>query len=747
VNTLVRRLGMAAAFATLAWPLVAAAAPADNEPAPGREPTILEDPLTPLVPERPAGEFDFDRVKAASLYAHGRMLLQRERYAEALARYQRAYRYDPSAVSILREIVPLAFELKRPAEAARYAVIAAEKDPQDPLLLQQLAIYLTQEGDFDRALHLYEKALQLRQGAPLDGRAVLLRSEMGRLQFLEGQFDRAAESFAVLRDALADPKKFGLPDAAVASLKTQVDVTYALMGEAFLESGRLDEAEQAFRKSNEAKPVKGLLGYRLAKVEARRGNHDEGLKKLDEYFQAKLSNAGTEPYKVLGDLLKKKLGDADRAEKETIARLAKMAEEDASNAPLAYELADRYLAAGKFAEAETTYLAAVNLEATIDGYRGLVKVYRRAENIDGLLSTLGQVVIEAESIDRLGEEAESLKQDKTLAARLVEAARKKGKADPDLEPLAPGAAVAAAELAIAKEDFDAADELYELALKSPRPARASVVLRWGLALFTSEQFERAARVFRRAIDEKVQPENNAAFHYYLSGALEFAGKTDEALAAAERAVAERPDSVPFRGRAAWILLHAKRHDEAEKRYLELLEKYGKDYTSQGVRETIREARLGLSNLCVMQNRIPEAEEWLELVLDEFPEDVGAMNDLGYLWSDQNKHLAKSHAMAKAAVAAEPENVAFRDTLGWVLFRLGRYEEAVAELKAAVELSEDDADGVILDHLGDAHSRLNDGAAALAAWRKAVESFKEAGEADKIPAIEEKIRRHNAPSKR
>ena len=44
-------------------------------------------------------------------------------------------------------------------------------------------------------------------------------------------------------------------------------------------------------------------------------------------------------------------------------------------------------------------------------------------------------------------------------------------------------------------------------------------------------------------------------------------------------------------------------------------------------------------------------------------------------------------------------MAYRDSLGWVLFRLGTLDEAVAELKAAA--AADEPDGVILDHLGDA----------------------------------------------
>ena len=58
---------------------------------------------------------------------------------------------------------------------------------------------------------------------------------------------------------------------------------------------------------------------------------------------------------------------------------------------------------------------------------------------------------------------------------------------------------------------------------------------------------------------------------------------------------------------------------------------------------MREARLLLSNIAVLQNRPAEAEEWLEQVLDEFPDDASASNDLGYLWAERGAHLERACA--------------------------------------------------------------------------------------------------------
>jgi hypothetical protein len=49
------------------------------------------------------------------------------------------------------------------------------------------------------------------------------------------------------------------------------------------------------------------------------------------------------------------------------------------------------------------------------------------------------------------------------------------------------------------------------------------------------------------------------------------------------------------------------------------------------------------------------------------DDAGADNDLGFLWADANKHLDRALKMIVTAVAAEPENRAYRDSLGWVYY--------------------------------------------------------------------------------
>ncbi len=192
----------------------------------------------------------------------------------------------------------------------------------------------------------------------------------------------------------------------------------------------------------------------------------------------------------------------------------------------------------------------------------------------------------------------------------------------------------------------------------------------------------------------------------------------------------------MRGRPAWVLYFAKRYDEALKAYRALVDEFDADHDSTETRDALCEARLALSNLCVIQGDVPQAEEWLEQVLDEFPDDAGAMNDLGYLWADQDKNLRRARRMIQKAVDAEPDNAAYRDSLGWVLFRLEKYPQALAELQRAA--ADKSPSGTTLDHLGDAYLKMHDRDKAVESWRKAAEAFRQEKETDKVQSVEQKI---------
>lgn len=731
-------------------PPAAAAPDASDAAAPGdktapRKSIELEDAPEPFQPERPATEADRARVEALSLFAAGRMKEQHEDYAGALRLYERALRYDPDSLALLRQVVSVAFKLDRDAEAFRYALKIVELDASDARMLQQLAALLSARQEFDQALQLARKALELQEDKKSAGYVVLLM-EIGRLAYLTGKPQEAADAFAAVVDALEHPDDHGL-DArlqktllegrgADGNALTTADQTYELFGEVFLAGGRPDAALAAFEKANSLAANPARHAYQLARVEAARKEPAKALASLEKYFEAKEAGQGVAPYELLNKLLTELGRPAD-----LIPQLEQVRAKDPKNAPLRLFLAGQYRAARQFDKAEPLYAAAVAEEASAEAYQGLAAIYRETGRVEPLADLLGEVVAKTGGLAALGDEAKALASSGELLTKLAEAARQKHLADPD--SLGYGARLAVALLALEDKRFELADEFFNLALKVRKEDAKELYQTWGLGLLLADRHEDAAKVLQRGIDERAVAADDPTFHYFLSAALTMADKHDAALAAAKHAVMLNDKSIQLAARPPWILYHAKRYEEAAQAYRELIARFDDQRQAEAVRKELKSARLILSNIAVIQNNLPQAEEWLEQVLDEYPDDISAKNDLGYLWADQGKQLEQAYEMVRDAVAAEPENAAYRDSLGWALFKLGRYEEALTELKKAVDVEE--PDGVILEHLGDAHQAAGQIAPARAAWQRALANFEKQGEADKAKRVQEKLASNPAGS--
>src|SRR5439155_5606633 len=72
---------------------------------------------------------------------------------------------------------------------------------------------------------------------------------------------------------------------------------------------------------------------------------------------------------------------------------------------------------------------------------------------------------------------------------------------------------------------------------------------------------------------------------------------------------------------------------------------------------------------------PTTEQILEQVVQLDPRHAAANNDLGYTWADEGKNLSRAEQMIRTALHDEPDNEAFLDSLGWVLYKRGQFKEA------------------------------------------------------------------------
>ncbi len=112
----------------------------------------------------------------------------------------------------------------------------------------------------------------------------------------------------------------------------------------------------------------------------------------------------------------------------------------------------------------------------------------------------------------------------------------------------------------------------------------------------------------------------------------------------------------------------------------------------------------------------KAEADLKAALAFRPDNPFVLNYLGYAWADQGKNLEEALGMIRKATELRPQDGYIKDSLGWVLYKMNRFEEAVPHLETAVAL--EPYDPIINDHLGDAYWQVGRKLEARFQWSRA-----------------------------
>jgi len=114
---------------------------------------------------------------------------------------------------------------------------------------------------------------------------------------------------------------------------------------------------------------------------------------------------------------------------------------------------------------------------------------------------------------------------------------------------------------------------------------------------------------------------------------------------------------------------------------------------------------------------PAAEADLRKALSLSPNQPQVLNYLGYSLVEKHEKLDEALSMIQKAVDARPDDGYIVDSLGWALYRLGRYPEAVDQMEKAVQLEA--VDPVVNDHLGDVLWAVGRQREARFQWRRAL----------------------------
>ncbi len=153
-------------------------------------------------------------------------------------------------------------------------------------------------------------------------------------------------------------------------------------------------------------------------------------------------------------------------------------------------------------------------------------------------------------------------------------------------------------------------------------------------------------------------------------------------------------------------------------------------------------KLSLASTLERERKYSDAEVIFRQMIAEDPKNADALNSFGYMLAERGQKLDEAVGFVQRALAIEPDNGAYLDSLGWAYYKQNRFEQAEAPLrKAAAQLP---TVSVIQDHLGDLLSKRGLLEEAIAAWQKALdgdgESISRSDLDDKIKSARQKLGR-------
>ena len=124
-----------------------------------------------------------------------------------------------------------------------------------------------------------------------------------------------------------------------------------------------------------------------------------------------------------------------------------------------------------------------------------------------------------------------------------------------------------------------------------------------------------------------------------------------------------------------------------------------------------------------------AEKDFRIALKIHPNQPSLLNYFGYSLVEKGIHLDEALQLIKRAVEKQPDDGYITDSLGWALYRLGKYSEAVIHMERAVELMP--LDPIVNDHLGDVYWAVNRRNEARFQWHRALSFDPEKKDAERI----------------
>ena len=263
--------------------------------------------------------------------------------------------------------------------------------------------------------------------------------------------------------------------------------------------------------------------------------------------------------------------------------------------------------------------------------------------------------------------------------------------------------------------------------------------RIGAVLMRARLREQASGIFQKML--KFEPENRFAL-FYLGRIEVDSSRYDAAKSYFDRLIAADSTVPDGWTNLAYVYQQKKDLDKAED-ILETASRYvtsDRDNIQFFLAQILSQKNQSDSAIAVLKNAIndggdtiralfqvgaeyeklkdvPKAVETFELLLSISPDHHPTLNYLGYMLAERGERLPEALEMIERALKSEPQNGAYLDSYAWVLYKLGRYQDALLQIQKAVTATNNDP--VVIEHLGDIQFALGNRENARDAWQTAL----------------------------
>jgi tetratricopeptide (TPR) repeat protein len=539
----------------------------------------------------------------------------------------------------------------------------------------------------------------------------------------------------------AAPAPPGKPTDVKQEPLTQELLFDILLGEIAGQRGRLDVSAPSYLQaaliSNDPR-----VSERAVQIATFARRYDLALKAAQHWLA--LDSGNVEAHKVV-TALALKTGDTD----EVITQLDYLIKSSA-NPQEGFQLATVILA--QHAD-KTTALAAIEKLAarypdSVDARLAVCRIAILAEDLDRAQAAVDQALqLQPDLPQALVLKAQILirQNKKPQALQLLEKAAAKQPQSSDLRLAYARMLLDAGDLKAAREEFravvklspDNTDALYSLAL---------------LELETG-QLESGEQHLKQLLD--VEDKRQSVYYYLgyaeqergnVKAALEWYGKVDEGSEYWTQAQLRMAKLLAAQGRLDEVRkeMQALRRNNPENavdyyllegQVLSDLAMYQEAYAlyAEALESHPDEEDLLYAQALVAEqlDRVDVAEQYMQRILKQDPDNVRTLNALGYTLADRTNRYDEARKYIEKAYAQKPDDPAIIDSMGWVQYRLGNLKEARRYLQQAYDMTGDSEIGA---HLGEVLWMQGDQAGARRVWQ---ESLKNAPD---NPVIKEVINR-------